>query len=85
MQNSYWYVVHLLDKDNICWWDILLNDCNSNRTFVFKENNLFKEDIRKYLENDEAIDSIDYLIELKNNMCNNDTNLLHFIHTVIIT
>ncbi|CAI6355173.1 unnamed protein product [Macrosiphum euphorbiae] len=46
-----------------------------------KENKLFKEDIRKYLENDEAIDSIDYLIELKNNMCNNDTNLLHFIHT----
>ncbi|KAL4100931.1 hypothetical protein QTP88_020956 [Uroleucon formosanum] len=44
-----------------------------------KENNLFKEDIRKYLENDEAIDSIDYLIELKNNMCNKDTNLLHFI------
>ncbi|XP_015372760.1 PREDICTED: nuclease SbcCD subunit C-like isoform X2 [Diuraphis noxia] len=44
-----------------------------------KENNLTKEDIRKYLENDEAIDSIDYLIELKNNMCNNDSNLLHFI------
>ncbi|XP_022182622.1 autophagy-related protein 23-like [Myzus persicae] len=46
-----------------------------------KENNLFKEDIRKYLENDEAIDSIDYLIELKNNVCNNDKNLLHFIQT----
>ncbi|XP_022170360.1 uncharacterized protein LOC111033758 [Myzus persicae] len=46
-----------------------------------KENNLFKEDIRKYLENDEAIDSIDYLIELKNKMCNNDANLLHFIQT----
>jgi len=56
-----------------------------NYTFILKENNLFKEDIRKYLENDEAIDSIDYLIELKNNMCKNDTNLLHFIHTVIIT
>jgi len=65
--------------------DMLLNDCNSDYTFVFKENNLFKEDIRKYLENNEAIDSIDYLIELKNNMCNNDTNVLHFIHTVIIT
>jgi len=52
-------------------------------TFVFKEGDLFKDDIRKYLENDEAIDSIDYLIELKNNMCNNDVNSLHFIKTVI--
>jgi len=54
-----------------------------NCSFVFKENNLFKEDIRKYLENDEAIDSIDYLIELKNNMSNKDINLLNFIQTVI--
>ncbi|KAE9524146.1 hypothetical protein AGLY_015511 [Aphis glycines] len=46
-----------------------------------KENNVFKEDIRKYLENDEAIDSVDYLIELKNNMCNNNSNLLNFIQT----
>ncbi|XP_025194250.1 autophagy-related protein 23-like [Melanaphis sacchari] len=46
-----------------------------------KENIVFKEDIRKYLENDEAIDSVDYLIELKNNMCNNNTNLLNFIQT----
>ncbi|KAL4126284.1 hypothetical protein QTP88_010507 [Uroleucon formosanum] len=46
-----------------------------------KENNIFKEDIRKYLENNEAIDSIDYLIELKSNMCSYDTNLLHFIRT----
>ncbi|XP_060856715.1 uncharacterized protein LOC132934432 [Metopolophium dirhodum] len=46
-----------------------------------KENNLFKEDVRKYLENDEAIDSIDYLIELKNNMCSKDPNLLNFIQT----
>jgi len=53
-----------------------------NYTFVFKENNLFKEDVRKYLENDEAIDSIDYLIELKNNMYNKDTNLLNSIQMV---
>uniref|UniRef100_A0A2S2PKF9 Kinesin-like protein n=1 Tax=Schizaphis graminum TaxID=13262 RepID=A0A2S2PKF9_SCHGA len=46
-----------------------------------KENNVFKEDIRKYLENDEAINSIDYLIELKNNMYNNNINLLNFIQT----
>lgn len=61
-----------------------LNNCIYNFTFVFKENNVFKEDIRKYLENDEAIDSVDYLIELKNNMCNNNSNLLNFIQTVII-
>lgn len=77
-------MVHLSNRDNICRWDIL-NDSNSNHTFVFKENNIFKEDIRKYLENNEAIDSIDYLIELKSNMCSYDTNLLHFIRTVIIT
>jgi len=41
-----------------------------------------KEDIRKYLENDEAIDSIDYLIELKN-MYNNDKNVLSYIQMVI--
>lgn len=36
-----------------------------------------KEEIRKYLENDEAIDSIDYLVELKNSeICNNNNNLL---------
>lgn len=46
---------------------------------------MFKEDIRKYLENDEAINSIDYLIELKNNMYNNNINLLNFIQTVIKT
>ncbi|XP_015376557.1 PREDICTED: uncharacterized protein LOC107170866 [Diuraphis noxia] len=46
-----------------------------------KDNDLFKDDVRRYLENDEAIDSIDYLIELKNNICNNDVNSLHFIKT----
>ncbi|VVC33108.1 Hypothetical protein CINCED_3A009059 [Cinara cedri] len=45
-----------------------------------KEKNLSKEVIRKYFENDEAIDCIDYLIELKNNeVFNSDTNLLKYI------
>ncbi|XP_025207227.1 uncharacterized protein LOC112603041 [Melanaphis sacchari] len=45
-----------------------------------KEDSLSKEDIRKYLENDEAIDTIDFLTELKNNeMSNNQTNLLKYI------
>lgn len=49
-----------------------------------KENSLTKEEIRKYLENDEVIDSIDYLIELKNNeVHNSNTNLLKHIKTVI--
>jgi len=61
-----------------------LNNCISNFTFVFKENNVFKEDIRKYLENDEVIGLVDYLIELKNNMCNKNSNLLNIIQTVII-
>ncbi|CAH1731346.1 nuclease SbcCD subunit C-like isoform X1 [Aphis gossypii] len=47
-----------------------------------KEDSLSKEDIRKYLENDEAIDTIDFLTELKNNkVSNNETNLLKYVQT----
>ncbi|XP_050529960.1 kinesin-like protein costa [Daktulosphaira vitifoliae] len=45
-----------------------------------KENSLTKEEIKKYLENDETIDAIDHLIELKNNQTSNYvdwTNLNH--------
>lgn len=52
--------------------------------FLFKVNSLTKEEIRKYLENDEAIDTVDYLIELKNNnFCKNGKNLLKCVDSVI--
>jgi hypothetical protein len=52
--------------------------------FLIKEHCLTKEEIRKYLENDEAIDSIDYLIELRNSeVGNNNKNLLKNNESVI--
>lgn len=49
-----------------------------------QKSNLTKEDIRKYLENDEAINSIDYLIELKNYEAYNiDTDILRNMQSVI--
>lgn len=53
--------------------------------YIFYKNKHFtKEEIRRYLENDEAIDSIDYLIELKNNEKNTKLNLLKYIQTAVI-
>ncbi|XP_050426423.1 kinesin-like protein costa [Adelges cooleyi] len=47
-----------------------------------KENSLNKEEVRKYLENDETIDTVDYLIELKNNQpSNNDDDWMKHIPT----
>lgn len=54
-----------------------------------KETSWSNEDIRKYLENDEAIDSIDYLIGLKNDelksneLQNDDSNLLENIEVIL--
>lgn len=52
--------------------------------FLFKVNSLTRKEIRAYLENDEAIDTVDYLIELKNNKAiKNDTSVLESVNSVI--
>lgn len=51
---------------------------------LFKVNSLTKKEIRTYLENDEAIDTVDYLIELKNNKAiKNETSVLESVNSVI--
>lgn len=58
----------------------------------FQEKNFTEEEIRSYLKNDVAVDSVDFLIELKNSeacnnrayLLNNDQMVMHYMKHLII-